>query len=191
MKLINSDLELAALVLCEDILLGAFPEARMVAPRSGSDNTTTVSWSMRGTSIINPVAKDLLRIHTLHSRICLLEPFVFYHPSQNNPMADDAFCLFILPDTPFLSHMSSTYPQPQTSWRIYPCRRNFFRALSPHCTGSCASRKYSICATSEAVQAVGQILIYRVGQSYSPICISPSRQYSTGVQTHIPARSLL
>ena len=33
-------------------------------------------------------------------------------------MADNAFFLFNLPDTPFLSHMSSTYPQSQNSSRI-------------------------------------------------------------------------
>ena len=39
----NSDLKLAALVLHETTLLEAVPKTRMAAPRSGSDNTPTVS----------------------------------------------------------------------------------------------------------------------------------------------------
>ena len=67
-KITNSDLELAALVLQEATLLEAVPKARMAAPRSGSDNTPTVSWSTHEASMINPVVADLLRIMALHSR---------------------------------------------------------------------------------------------------------------------------
>ena len=41
--IINSDLELSALVLPEATLLAAVPESRLAAPHSGSDNTPTVS----------------------------------------------------------------------------------------------------------------------------------------------------
>ena len=64
----NSDLELAALVLHEATLLVAVPESRLAAPRSGSDNTPTVSWSTKEASTINPVVADLLRLRALHSR---------------------------------------------------------------------------------------------------------------------------
>ena len=64
----NSDLEIAALVLHEATLLMAVPEARLAAPRSGSDNTPTVSWSTKETSTINPVVADLLHLRALHSR---------------------------------------------------------------------------------------------------------------------------
>ena len=63
----NSDLELAALVLQEATLLKAVPKARMAAPRSGSDNTPTFSWSMHEAFMINPVVADLLLIRALHS----------------------------------------------------------------------------------------------------------------------------
>ena len=56
----NSDLELAALILQEATLLKAVPKANMAAPRSGSDNTPTVSWSMHEASMINLVVADLL-----------------------------------------------------------------------------------------------------------------------------------
>ena len=67
-KITNSDLELAALILHEAALLAAVPTARMAAPRSGSDNTTTVLWSTHEASATNPVVADLLRICALHSR---------------------------------------------------------------------------------------------------------------------------
>ena len=107
----NSDLELAALVLQETTLLKAVPKACMVAPRSGSDNTLTVSWSMCEASMINPVVADLLRIRALHSRKLFLNPSVFYHMGQENCMADDASCLFYLSDTEFLTHISVVHPQ--------------------------------------------------------------------------------
>ena len=65
--LTNSDLELSALVLHEATLLDTCPEAIVAAPRSGSDNTPTVFWTIREALTINPVVADLLRIHTLHS----------------------------------------------------------------------------------------------------------------------------
>ena len=43
--IINSDLELAALVLQESTLLKAVPKACIYAPRSGFDNIPTISWS--------------------------------------------------------------------------------------------------------------------------------------------------
>ena len=43
----NSDLELAALILHKATLISAVPDARLAAPRSGSDNTLTVSWSTK------------------------------------------------------------------------------------------------------------------------------------------------
>ena len=114
----NSDLELAALILHEDTLFDAVPEARLAAPRSGSDNTPTVSWSTEEASIINPVVAELLRPRALHSRQFFLNPSVFYHPGIKNRMADDAFHLFELSDTSLLVHMSAAYPQSQSSWQI-------------------------------------------------------------------------
>ena len=67
-RITNSDLELAALVLYEAILLDAVSKSCMAAPRSGYDNTQTVYWSTHESSMINPVVVDLLRICTLHSR---------------------------------------------------------------------------------------------------------------------------
>ena len=64
----NSNLELAALVLHEATLIVAVLEARLSIPRSGPDNTPTVSWSTKEASTITPVVADLLRLRALHSR---------------------------------------------------------------------------------------------------------------------------
>ena len=86
----NSDFELAALVLRKATLLAAFPTTRTAMQCSGSDNTPTVSWITRKALAINPVVADLLRICVLHSRQFFLNPSVFYHPGQENCMANDA-----------------------------------------------------------------------------------------------------
>ena len=73
---------------------------------------------MKEASTINPVVADLLRLRALHSRQFFINPSVFYHPGIENRMADDASCLFELSDTSLLAHMSSAYPQYQSSWMI-------------------------------------------------------------------------
>ena len=111
----NSDLELLTLILQEATLRKAVPKARMAAPRSVSDNTPNVSWSMREASMVNPVVADLLRIHALHSRKLFLNISVFYHLGQENCMADDASRLFYLSDTKFFTHMYVVHPQSHSS----------------------------------------------------------------------------
>ena len=114
----NSNLELAALVLHEATLLVVVPEARLSAPCSGSDDTTTVSWSMKEASTINMVVAELLRLRALHSRQFFLNPSIFYHPGIENRMADDASFLFGLSDTSLLAHMSAAYNQLQSLCQI-------------------------------------------------------------------------
>ena len=78
---------------------------------------------------MNPVVADLLRIHVIHSRQVFLNPSVFYHPGQENCMVDDTSCLFDLSDTPFLAHVSVTYPQPQISWQLFPLPPQLFSCV--------------------------------------------------------------
>ena len=116
--LTNSDLELAALVLPKATLLDVCPDATMAAPCSGLDNTPTVYWSTWEAFTINLVVADLLRIRALHLKHSPLNPSVFYHPGQENRMADGAPHLFDISDTPFLAHMSAAYLQPQIFWQL-------------------------------------------------------------------------
>ena len=83
-QITNSDLELAYLVLHKATLLVAVPAARMDVPRSGSYNTSTVFWSTREASTINPVIVDLLFIHALHSIHFSLNPYISYHPDAGH-----------------------------------------------------------------------------------------------------------
>ena len=99
----NSDLELAMLVLHGARLLAAVPYARLAAPRSGSDNTLTVSWSTKKSLTINPVVAEVLRICALHARKFFIDPSIFYHRDIKNCMADDASRLFDHSDTSLLA----------------------------------------------------------------------------------------
>ena len=112
----NSDLKLVYLVLQEATLLEAVLKASTAAPRSGSDNTPTVSWRTHEALMINLVVADLLHIRALHSRKFFLGPFIFYHLVQENYIADDAFHLFHLSDTAFLTHVYVAHPQLYGSW---------------------------------------------------------------------------
>ena len=113
----NSNLELAALILHEATLIAEVPDASLAAPRSGSDNTPTASWSTKEASTINPVLADLLRIRALHSSQFFI-PFCILSPGHQNCMADGASRLFDLSDTSLPAHMSASYPQLKSLWKL-------------------------------------------------------------------------
>ena len=131
----------------------------MDAPLSGLDNTTTVLWSTQEASTINPVVADLLRIYDLHYIHFFLNPSALYHPGQDNCMTDNASCLFDLPDTSFLAHISSAYPQLLSLWQIFLCFRNNFPEWSTWCTGRCEISNYSRYDTAEAVPEVDRLIL--------------------------------
>ena len=99
-----SDLDLAAIAIRETTLLVAVPEARMVAPLSGSGKTQLYRGS-REVSTINLVVADLLRIRSSLQKK-FLSVSVFYHTGQENFIADDDSCLFDVSETSFHAHMS-------------------------------------------------------------------------------------
>ena len=72
--LTNSNLKLGALILHDATLLNVCPEVNMDAPRSGLDNTPTVSCSTWEASAMNLVVADLLCMQALHSQIVLSIP---------------------------------------------------------------------------------------------------------------------
>ena len=90
----------------------------MAAPRSGSNNTLSVSWRTHEASTINSVVANLLCIRALHSRKFFLNPYFFYHPGQENCMDDDDSRLFYLSDTKLLTYMSVVHPQSHGLWQI-------------------------------------------------------------------------
>ena len=77
-----------------------------------------VSWSMHKILMINPVVADLPCIRALNSRKFFLSPSVFYHLGQEKCIIDDAFHLFYLSDTAFLTETSDVHSQLHVSRKI-------------------------------------------------------------------------
>ena len=113
-RITNSDLELAALVLQEATFpfVSANPEWR--APFTVSDNMTTVAWTFREASTVNPVVADLIRLRSLVNYQFKITPSVLYHPGPQNTMADDASRKLQLASDIFLSLFSTTYSSQQS-----------------------------------------------------------------------------
>ena len=128
-QLTNSNIEITALILHKATLPTAVTEERMAAPRSGSYNIPTVSWSTRKAFTINLVVDDFLYIHTLYSRQFFLNPPVFCHLGQENCMTYDASHLFGLPDTSFLAHVSVAVPQPLSLGHFFPLPLELFSCV--------------------------------------------------------------
>ena len=114
----NSYLEFTSLVLHNTTLMVEVPKASMAEPCSGSDNTTTISWITREATTTNLVVVDIILIYALQYSQFYLNPSIFYHPGQENIMADDKSCIFALNETSFLSHILSNYPQKKTLWQL-------------------------------------------------------------------------
>ena len=93
-KITNYNLELAAIVLHEANIQAELPTVFMTVPRSGSDNTPTVLWSMHEALTIDPVVADILRIRALHSRF-FLKLFQFLSPGARK--LHGGLCLLSFP----------------------------------------------------------------------------------------------
>ena len=113
-RLTNSDLELAALVLQESCFPAVCSTHLWHVLATGSDNTPPISWTFHEASTVNPVVADLLRLRSSHNRASCLSPSVFYHPGQDNVMADDTSRRFDLIDAAFLPFFSTRYPPQST-----------------------------------------------------------------------------
>ena len=149
----------------------------MAPPRSGSDNTPTVSWSTREASIINPVVVDLLRIFALHSIQFYLNSSVFYHPGQENCNADNASCLFYISETSLLIHMSATYPQLQSLWQISLLPPDLLSCISSTlCRNPCERAPLKI-RNSRSSTRNGPTFFHPVDQTCYPRSIKPSHRY--------------
>jgi hypothetical protein len=112
----NSDLELAGLVGHEDVLVQELDcRGRTVVPLS--DNTPTVSWTLKGSTTTTGPAGYLLRLHSLHQRHFQYLSKPDYISGPANVMADDCSRLWHLTDSQLLAYFNSKYPQ-RVPWRI-------------------------------------------------------------------------
>ena len=120
-SIINSDLELEALVIQEATFpfVSANPAWRV--PFTGSNNTTTVAWTFWEASTLNLVVSDLLRLRSLLYHQLKINLSVFYHPGPQNTMADDVSRKFHLAPDIFLSLFSTTYPPQQSPGMWHVC----------------------------------------------------------------------
>ena len=93
-------------------------------------------------------------------------------------MADDASCLFNLPDISFLVHMSTAYPQPLSWWQISPLPPELLS-----CVISTVRRK--------TCKQLDGLLLHPVDQSYSPRSIPTSYQNPPSLQASGPTYPIL
>ena len=105
----NSDLELTALVIQESVLPAIIKAPVWWTPTSGSYNTSTIAWTFKEDSTINPIIYELLRIFSSQKLHHSLSPSIFYHPGLLNTMADDVSRWFDLSPHHFLNLFHSIY----------------------------------------------------------------------------------
>ena len=110
----NSDLELAASVAHQDVLVHAF-NLRECTINTGSDNTPTLFWQHKGSTTTTKALACLLLLQALyqwHHHYC---PQFSHIPGPVNAMADDASHLWYLTDSQLLAYFDLVYLQPLLS----------------------------------------------------------------------------
>lgn len=124
----NSDLELAAQIAAQDILVQQ-RDCRERTITTFTDNVATRAWHRKGSRTTLGPAAYLLRLLSLHQRYYRYRATIDYLPGPLNVMADDASRLWHLSDDAFLSHFNSTYPQPKP-WTLSHPRPVLLSALT-------------------------------------------------------------
>jgi hypothetical protein len=114
----NSDLELAATILHDNVLCAA-QQLRERTVLTGCDNISAVSWRNKGSTSTNGPASYLLAISSLRQRHHRHVSRVTYLPGPANVLADTASRRFDLNDDELLSHLNTLYPQTQP-WQMLP-----------------------------------------------------------------------
>jgi hypothetical protein len=132
----NSDLELAAQIAHQDILLHYF-ECREKTISTFTDNVSTRAWHRKGSTTTLGPAAYLLRVLSLHQRFYRYRASIDFVPGKRNSMADDASCLWTLSDPALLAHFNSRYPQ-EKPWQLLTLRPAMLSTLitSLHCKRS-------------------------------------------------------
>jgi hypothetical protein len=124
----NSDLELAAQIAEQDILV-QIRSCQESTISTFTNNISARAWQRKGSkSTLGPVAY-LLRLHSLHQQHYRYYPTIDYLPGPINTMADDASRLWHLSDSALLLHFNSLYKQPQP-WKLLTLRPTMNSALT-------------------------------------------------------------
>ena len=107
-RITNSYLELAALLLQEATVTFVRTNPMWQAPFTRSNNKTTVAWMFQEASSVILAVAGLPRLRSLINRQFKITSSVFYHSGTQNTMADDSFRKFHLAPDIFLSLFSTT-----------------------------------------------------------------------------------
>ena len=132
----NSDLELAAQIASQDIIIH-LRDCRERSVATFTDNISARSWQTKGSRATLGPAAYLLRLLSLHQRHYRYRSTSDYIPGPVNAMADDASRLLHLSDTALLAHFNTFYPQTRP-WRFSLLRPAMLSALitALHCKRS-------------------------------------------------------
>jgi hypothetical protein len=126
-RITNSDLELAAGVVQHDVAAHNF-DIRERTIASGSDNTPTLAWQLKGSTTTTSAPAYLLWLQAIHQRYHRYNSSSFFVPGKLNSMADDCSRLWHLSDSQLLDHFNCTYPQ-AASWRTAPPRQEMLSSV--------------------------------------------------------------
>jgi hypothetical protein len=123
----NSDLELAGRIAHQDILAQEvnIAEANLA---TGTDNTPTLAWTIKGSTTTTRATAFLLRLSAFHQRFHRYQMQPFYIPGPLNRMADDTSRLWKLDDSQLIAHFNAVYPQNE-SWQVRHLRPAMNSAL--------------------------------------------------------------
>jgi hypothetical protein len=137
----SSDLELAASLIQVDIAAHNY-DIRERTITSGSNNTPTVSWQMKGSTTTTLAPAYLLRLQAMHQCYHRYQSSPFFVPGRLNSMADDCSRLWNLTNSALLAHLNRQYPQ-TTSWQIVHPRSEMLTSVISARAGIVFSRAAS------------------------------------------------
>ena len=124
----NSDLELAGVLAQHDVAAQHY-DVRHATIATRNDNSSAVSWSLKGSVSRDSIAAYLLRLFALHRRAFRYSTTIQHLAGDLNRMADDCSRLWHLTDSQLVAYFNSTYPQ-KHSWRLCHLRPEMNLALT-------------------------------------------------------------
>ena len=90
-----------------------------VTVQTSTNNTAALGWQTKGSVSATSPASRILRLQALHQRHHAYCSRFYHVPGAQNPMADDASCLWHLTDLLFLAHFNpSRWPFSAANWYV-------------------------------------------------------------------------
>jgi hypothetical protein len=191
--LMNSDLELCALVLATAVLADTLP-LHNSAIWCGSDNTSAISWTQRGSTTSTGINAHLLCLLAPLSRAGQFTLHTLFIPGSSNTVADFCSRSFPLPDSQFQQTLLQQYPTTPSWIFAHPPKETVYAMISalsktPVPWESVIPTKWhqTVPGTSGGTSATpfGVTLTCLTWETLSPSCrFSPT---ATGLAKYLPA----